>query len=65
MTDKPVKRAPKTELQCFWELESLGLLDEEWDRWYSPYKAEHSHYSLRLAAYRKGWPQPPGGPIAL
>lgn len=65
MVDKPQESAAKSELQCFLELERLRLLDPTWDQFYSPYKAKHSHYSLRLAAHHRGHKQPPGGPTAL
>ena len=59
-----IKRAPQTELECFLELEKLGLLDAEYDQFYSPHKAEHRHYSLRYAAHKQKKPQPPGGMLS-
>jgi hypothetical protein len=52
-----------SELECFHQLEKLKLLDPVCDQWFSPHKAEHGHYSLRLKAHRKGWPQPPKGTL--
>jgi hypothetical protein len=56
-------KAPESELECFHWLEKNGLLNKEFDQYFSPHKAEHRHYSLRYAAFKKGWPQPPGGKL--
>ena len=56
------KPQPPSELDCFFWLENRGLLHD--DEYFSPTRAEHSHYSLRRSHAVAGKPQPPTGPLA-
>ena len=62
--DKPLnlKPDPPSEVDHFWWLENRGLLHD--GEYFSPTRAEYSHYSLRRKHAEAGRPQPPTGPLA-